>query len=52
MPRIVFLLPLLLTGCAAFDNPPPEPVEDGDVVMEPWGYTRHCVREPESIFCP
>ena len=43
---------LMLAGCAAFDNPPPAPIEDCAVVTEPSGYTIHCIREPESVFCP
>lgn len=43
---------LLLTGCAAFDNPPPEPVPEGPVADTPGGYMEHCFREPDSVFCP
>ena len=43
---------LMLAGCAAFDAPPPVPIEDGAVVTEPGGYTVHCIREPDSVFCP
>lgn len=61
------LLVLSLLGCATVvvvDEPsvvpPPEEVvepagdgfPEGEEVRAPWGYYDHCIREPESVFCP
>lgn len=57
------LLVLSLLGCATVDQYFGTPEGDipgkteavfpeGKEVRAPWGYYDHCIREPESVFCP
>ncbi len=45
MIKLLILL-LLLSGCVS-----PEPFPEGDPVIGPHGYYRHCEMFPDSIFC-
>jgi predicted transglutaminase-like cysteine proteinase len=46
----ILLLAMLMTGCASSVDIPDFP--EGERAFAPLGYTDHCRREPESVFCP
>ena len=63
MKLVAIILLLTLAGCATVDHyfgtpdgvvPGPRTEADfpeGQRVPAPWGYTDHCNREPDSVFC-
>lgn len=60
MKYIIFLTVLLFFGCATVEEKvvyePPVVVEEqgfpeGEITYPPFGYIKHCVDYPDSIFC-